>query len=111
MKDTLGFGLLGAGLVAPFHANSIKHAQGGKLAAVCDVNPERVDKLAAEFGAKAYASLADMLEDPDVDIVNVLTPNHLHHDAVLQCARAGKHVITEKPPAMSLKETDEKPPY
>ena len=107
MKDTLGFGLLGAGLVAPFHAKSIKSAQGGRLTAVCDVNPERVDKLAAEFGAKAYASLADMLEDPDVDIVNVLTPNHLHHDAVLQCARAGKHVITEKPPAMSLEETDE----
>jgi len=107
MKDTLGFGLLGAGLVAPFHAKSIQSAEGGALAAVCDVNRERVDKLAAEFGAKAYASLDEMLEDPDVDIVNVLTPNHLHHGAVLQCARAGKHVLTEKPPAMSLKETDE----
>jgi len=39
--------------------------------------------------------------------VNVLTPNHLHHDAVVCCARAGKHVITEKPPAMSLAETDD----
>lgn len=107
MKDTLGFGLLGAGLVAPFHAKSIRSADGGRLAAVCDVDRDRAGKLANEFGAKVYTSLDDMLADPDVAIVNVLTPNHLHHDAVLQCAKAGKHVLTEKPPAMSLKETDE----
>jgi len=41
-----------------------------------------------------------------VDVVNVALPNHLHHDAVVQCAEAGKHVIVEKPPAMSLRETD-----
>ena len=48
-----------------------------------------------------------MLKDPRIDIVNVLTPNHLHHATVMECVAARKHVITEKPPAMSLKETDE----
>jgi predicted dehydrogenase len=48
-----------------------------------------------------------MLEDPQIQVVNVITPNHLHHDAVIQFARAGRHVIVEKPPAMSLHETDE----
>jgi len=56
---------------------------------------------------KAYYSLDDMLKDPDVDVVNVALPNHLHHDAVVQCAEAGRHVIVEKPPAMSLRETDD----
>jgi len=106
MPDTLGFGLLGAGLVAPFHANSIRDAEGGTLVAVCDMDRERAEKLAAEYGAKAYHDLDDMLNDPDVDIVNILTPNHLHYEAVLRCSRAGKHVITEKPPAMTLEETD-----
>ena len=107
MAKELGFGLLGAGLVAPFHARSLKDARGGRLVAICDSNRERAQKLAASFPATLYGDLADMLADPAVDVVNVLTPNHLHHDAVLACARAGKHVITEKPPAMSLAETDE----
>jgi predicted dehydrogenase len=107
MKKTLGFGLLGAGLVAPFHAKSIQASTGGRLVAICDLNRERADKLAAGYQVRAGYDLADLLKDPEIDIVNVITPNHLHHDAVMACARAGKHVILEKPPAMSLRETDE----
>ena len=106
MAKELGFGLLGAGLVAPFHARSLRDAKGGKLVAICDSNAERANKLASAFPATVYASLDAMLADPAVDVVSVLTPNHLHHDAVMACAKAGKHVITEKPPAMSLTETD-----
>jgi predicted dehydrogenase len=106
MAKTLGFGILGAGLVAPFHAKSIAASTGGKLVAFCDMNPERLAKLSAEYHARAYADLAGMLQDPDIDVVNVCTPNHLHHDAVLKIAAAGKHCLTEKPPAMSLGETD-----
>ncbi len=106
MADKLGFGLLGAGLVAPFHARSIQASQGGKLLAVCDLNRERAAKLAAEFGVKSCSSLDELLREPGLDVVNVLTPNHLHCDAVLRCAAAGKHVVVEKPPAMSLADTD-----
>jgi len=107
MGETLGFGLLGAGLVAPFHAKSIQHCDGGDLKAVCDVDSERARQLAAEFGVRAASSLDEMLEDPGIQVINILTPNHLHYDAVIACAEAGRHVITEKPPAMSLAETDE----
>ena len=107
MADDLGFGILGAGLVAPFHANSLRDADGGELVAVCDVDHERAGRLAAEYGVPTYHELDDMLCDPRVDVVNVLTPNHLHHDAVVRCAEAGKHVLTEKPPAMSLGEVDD----
>jgi predicted dehydrogenase len=47
-----------------------------------------------------------MLQNPEIQVVNVLTPNHLHYDAVLKIAAAGRHVLTEKPPAMSLREVD-----
>ena len=107
MAKTLGFGILGAGLIAPFHAKSILNSRGGKLVAFCDMSQERVDKIAGEYKVKAYYSLAEMLKDPGIDVVNVCLPNHLHSEAVLQCAAAGKHVLTEKPPAMTLRETDE----
>jgi len=107
MTKNIGFGILGSGLVAPFHAKGVQGAQGAQLIAVCDMNRERAEKMAADFKVKAYFTLADMLKDPAIDVVNVALPNHLHRDAVLECARAGKHVLTEKPPAMSLKDTDE----
>lgn len=106
-KETYGFGILGAGLVAPFHAKSVKASKGGNLIAFCDMSAERADKIAKEYGVKAYYNLDDMLRNPAVDVVNVCLPNHLHYQAVLACAKAGKHVLTEKPPAMSLRETDE----
>jgi UDP-N-acetyl-2-amino-2-deoxyglucuronate dehydrogenase len=106
VSKTLGFGILGAGLVAPFHAKGIRDARGGTLVAFCDMSRERADKLATEYGVKAYYALDAMLRDPAIDVVNVALPNHLHRDAVIQCARAGKHVITEKPPAMTLADTD-----
>ncbi|MFA5264115.1 MAG: Gfo/Idh/MocA family oxidoreductase [Opitutaceae bacterium] len=107
MEKTIGFGILGAGLVAPFHAKGVRDTRGGKLIAICGRSRERADKLAADFKVKAYYDLAEMLRDPEIDVVNVALPNHLHRDAVLACARAGKHVLTEKPSAMSLAETDE----
>lgn len=107
MSKELGFGILGAGLVAPFHAKSVQAADGARLIAFCDMDKERADGLAAEYGVKAYYSTEEMLADPDIGAVNICLPNHLHHPATVQCAQAGKHVITEKPPAMSLRETDE----
>jgi predicted dehydrogenase len=107
MARTLGFGILGAGLVAPFHAKSVNASKGGKLVGFCDRNAERLGKLTAEYGVKGFGSLEEMLGDPAIDVVNVCTPNHLHHEAVLKIAGAGKHCLTEKPPAMSLRETDE----
>jgi predicted dehydrogenase len=100
----IGFGLLGAGLIAPFHAKAIQASPECRLVAASDLDAGRLEKLTAQFGCRAYATLAEMLADPEVQVVNVLTPNHLHYDAVVAAARAGKHVLVEKPPAMSLAE-------
>lgn len=107
MSETrIGFGLLGAGLVAPFHARSLQHSRNGKLVAIADINTERLQKLTGEYGCQGYASLEAMLANPAIRVVNVLTPNHLHFDAMKKAAEAGKHVLIEKPPAMSLHEVD-----
>jgi predicted dehydrogenase len=102
----IGFGLLGAGLIAPFHARAIQATERGELVAVAEPDPARREKFTAQFPCTAYATLEEMLADPRVTVVNVLTPNHLHFDAVMKAAAAGRHVLVEKPPAMSLREVD-----
>lgn len=106
MNEKVGFGLYGAGLVAPFHAKALQASEKGRLVAVAARRAEPREKLAAEYGCKAYATLEEMLQDPEVEVVNILTPNNVHYEQVLSCARAGRHVLVEKPPAMSLREID-----
>ena len=105
---TIGFGILGAGMISGLHADALKNSRKARLVAVCDVQRERAEKLAHGFApdARVYASLEAMLADPSVDVVDVVTPNSLHTDAVLAALAAGKHVLCEKPPAMSLGDTD-----
>lgn len=100
----IGFGLLGTGLIAPFHARALEASPRCRLVAAADSNPQRLADFTARFGCRGAANLEDLLADPEIQAVNILTPNHLHHDAVLAAARAGKHVLVEKPPAMSLAE-------
>ena len=105
---TVGFGILGAGMISPLHAAALRDSQKAELVAICDMESERAQKLANDFApnAKVYSKLDDMLADESVEVVNIVTPNHLHTEAVLAAAAAGKHVLSEKPPAMSLADTD-----
>ena len=89
-----------------FHAKALQASSNTKLVAVAARNAEKREKIASEFGCKGYATLEEMLADPEVQVVNILTPNDAHYEPVLQCARAGKHVLVEKPPAVTLRETD-----
>jgi predicted dehydrogenase len=104
----MGFGILGAGMISSLHADAFANSDKADLVAVCDISEERAQGLADKFApnAKVYTDLKDMLADPAVEAVNVVTPNHLHKDAVVAIAEAGKHAMSEKPPAMSLADTD-----
>lgn len=105
MSDSrIGFGLLGTGLVAPFHAKALKASETAELVGASDLAAERLAAFCGTFECRNYPTLEAMLADPEVRAVNILTPNHLHFDAVMKCIAAGKHVLIEKPPAMSLQE-------
>ncbi len=103
-----GFGILGAGLISALHAKALADSEKAELVAVCDLVEERAEKLANDYAphARVYNKLDRMLADSQVEVVDVVTPNHLHTEPVLAAAAAGKHVLCEKPPAMSLAETD-----
>lgn len=90
-------GVVGLGFIGEVHVRAIR-AAGGVLSAVADVSPERSVLSAERLGALTGAPSAQaLIESPDVDVVHICTPNHLHASLARQAIAAGKHVICEKP--------------
>lgn len=102
----IGFGIIGCGMIANFHAKAIGDIPDAKLVACYDTFPQSADKLAASTGCKAYHKLDDMLADPNVHIVTIGTPSGAHMEPAVAAAKAGKHVIVEKPLEITLSRCD-----
>ncbi|MEN6626398.1 MAG: Gfo/Idh/MocA family oxidoreductase [Candidatus Sumerlaeia bacterium] len=100
------FGLLGAGLIAPFHAKAVIAAPDAELVGFADRIEDRATALAGQFGCKAWTSLEAMIAEGNIDVVDIMIPNHLHHLPAIEAAKAGKHILVEKPPAMALANVD-----
>lgn len=105
-NETLGFGLVGCGLISAFHGKAIQATSGAALIAASDPQQERLDKFCGEYGCEAAASFEAMLADPRIDVINVLTPNAMHAQFAIPALEAGKHVVIEKPPDMTLEKVD-----
>jgi len=101
---TIGWGIIGIGAHAERAlAPALNRAANTKLVAVCSRSMERAQNFAAKHKAeRAYDSLEKMLEDPDLDVLYVATPNGLHAQQTIQAAEAGKHVLCEKPMAITV---------
>lgn len=106
--DPLRFGLIGYGLFGRHHAAAIEHAEGAELAAVA-VPSEESQALARRThdGVTVYADYKDVLSRRDVDVVAVVVPNALHFAIARDALDAGKHVLLEKPMALTLDHCDE----
>ncbi|MEI6915885.1 MAG: Gfo/Idh/MocA family oxidoreductase, partial [Armatimonadota bacterium] len=101
-----GFGLIGAGMIGKMHAEVVKELSNAHLAAVTALPFEAAQVFAKEYGGCAYASVDELLADPDVDIVTICTPSGLHPQQAIAAAKAGKHVLIEKPIGISLEGAD-----
>ncbi|MGB5553842.1 MAG: Gfo/Idh/MocA family oxidoreductase [Flavobacteriaceae bacterium] len=97
----LKFAIVGCGRIGSRHAG---HAvNNGELIAVCDIVPEKANELAKEYGAKAYYTIEDLLENSkEADLVAICTPNGLHSAHSIKSLKAGFHVLCEKPMAISV---------
>ena len=104
MKDgEICFGLAGLGMGGETHARELAKVEGARLAAVYGRSEDKAKAFANRFGvAKAYSRFEDLLEDPEIDVVNVATPNALHREFATRAASAGKHVMVEKPLEISV---------
>jgi UDP-N-acetyl-2-amino-2-deoxyglucuronate dehydrogenase len=103
------FGLLGCGRIARRHSELLGggHIDRASLVAVCDPVRPRADAIALRFGVPASYDISDFLARKDIDAVAVLTPSGMHPAHVIACARAGKHVVVEKPMALRLGDADD----
>ena len=104
MKKKLA--VIGYGGQGAWHANWALKSDVVELAGVFDINPKR-QAAAADAGIRAYSSREELLSDAAVDIVVCATPNDVHPEIVIDALRHGKHVVCEKPVALSLREFDE----
>jgi predicted dehydrogenase len=93
-------------MIANFHAKAIADIPGARLVACYDAVPDAADRLAQAHGCRAYHDLKEMLADPGVDVVTVGTPSGAHLEPAVAAARAGKHVIVEKPLEITLARCD-----
>ncbi|MFM9049174.1 MAG: Gfo/Idh/MocA family protein [Actinomycetota bacterium] len=107
-RSDFGVGLLGYGAIGAEHARAILSTPGLALAAVCDPKPERI-AAARELApdVRAHHTADDLLNDPLVDIVIISTPPDSHAHWALRTLEQGRHVILEKPMALTTRECDE----
>lgn len=94
------FALVGCGRISGKHFDAIEaHRDRAELVAVCDDDPEALERAHERTGVDAYSSLDRLLEGSDADAIILCTPSGIHAEQAVRAAEAGRHVITEKPMA------------
>jgi len=109
MTDKIRVGMIGLGRISTLHLPAYKpeNNMDAELVAVCDKNKKRVKEVASEYNVeKVYYNVDDLLEDPEIDAVEILTPHDSHCDITVKAAEAGKHISLQKVPAMTITEMD-----
>jgi UDP-N-acetylglucosamine 3-dehydrogenase len=102
----LRVGIAGFGGMGSTHARAYAGLPEVQVVAAADLRPERREAFVAEYGGTAYGHFQEMIEAADLDIVGVCLPTDLHSEAAVAAARAGQHVLTEKPMARSVEQCD-----
>ena len=91
--------IVGYGAIGPIHAKAIEETAGVKFYAVCDNNPDRIEKCKKDYDVKAYLDFDEMLLDENIDSVHICTPHYLHFEMIKKSLAYGKTVVCEKPVA------------
>src|SRR5262245_40532432 len=105
---TIRAGIIGTGFIGPAHVEAARRLGMVEMIALCEANDELAKAKAPKLHIpKAYGSVKDFLADKEIEVVHNCTPNHLHFTISKQILAAGKHVISEKPLAMTTAESKE----
>jgi predicted dehydrogenase len=104
----IDFAIIGCGRIARRHADLLGTGQiaGARLVAVCDEVPERAQAFGEKYRVPSFTSIGELLASPGIDAVSVLTPSGMHADHAVAVARSGRHVVVEKPIALTLEDAD-----
>ncbi len=107
---TLKVGLIGCGGIMYSHVEGWKKvAERAEIVAMADILEANARARMAQYGqpVRYYADYHDLLADPEIEVVDIALPHHLHHDSITSAARAGKHLMTEKPLCLTLEEAED----
>lgn len=96
MRKDLNFAVVGLGM-GMHHCGAIAKASGAQLAAVCDQDMDRLNKAKSKFGVRGYESYKALLKDESIDVISLATESGKHAAMGIEAARAGKHLLVEKP--------------
>ena len=108
MVKKVGVGVIGVGVMGKNHVAAYSKMENAKLVGIADLNAKRAEEVARQFGVKKwFTDYEKLLKEPELEAVSVVTPDFAHREIIVKAAEAGKHVLSEKPLAMSLKECDE----
>jgi len=102
----LRFAIVGCGRIAPRHADNLSRLAGARLVAASDVDPRRVAAFADKYKLRPFRSIEELCAWGTFDVACVCTPSGLHADHAVQLAAAGKHVVVEKPMALTVSDAD-----
>ena len=104
----LNFALVGCGRIAKRHSELLgfNEINGAKLVSVCDNVIDKANKIAEQFKVSAYQDMDEMMKSESIDVVVVLTPSGLHAEHVINLSKYGKHIMVEKPMALTIKDTE-----
>ena len=105
--DKVNIGIIGSGFVADIHAHALRMVPEANLVAVASPTPGKARKFAEKRGIpKSFEDYRDLLALKEIDLVTLCLPNDLHCQVTLDAARAGKHIVCEKPLCRTLEEAD-----
>lgn len=101
----LNIGVIGLGEIGTIHCEALLQIPQANLLAVADVDEARAKQIAQQTGAQPYQDYKELLARKDIDAVIIATPDHLHKEPCIHAAKAGKHILVEKPLAMTLEDS------
>ncbi|WP_040670447.1 Gfo/Idh/MocA family protein [Nitritalea halalkaliphila] len=105
--DTINAAIVGTGFIGPAHLEALRRIPYVQVLGLCEASPELAAEKAAQLGIPRAYSFEEMLQDPDIHVVHICTPNFLHYPQSKAALLAGKHVICEKPLANRAEEAEE----
>lgn len=105
----LRFALVGCGRIAKRHSEllGLNQIENAKLSAVCDIDEQKAKKIAQQFNVPYYTDMDEMMRQEDIDVVSVLTESGNHAKHVINLAKYGKHIVVEKPMALTIDDADD----
>lgn len=105
--EKIGVGIIGAGWIAAEHMRGYLACRDAKVTAIADIQVDRANKYKERFhDAQVFLDYREMLASPHVDAVDICLPHHLHREAIVAAAAAGKHILCEKPLCLTLEEAE-----